>query len=349
MPTIDILCSNGFDDNADGTLSLADTFLPSTWVGDVAMNKCRQQKQGFTLIELLVVIAIIAILIALLLPAVQQAREAARRSQCKNNLKQVGLALHNYHDVHSVFPPGRLFQRPFGATPSVSVAWSALILPYVEQAALYDELGVSSGDPVRPVTDPNTQRLLPVYLCPSDSGPPSSVWGGTSCNEGYARASYAGVWAGDGDKDGWGTQNVRLDFAVFSPGTMSDWAACFTVRMASVTDGTSNVAAVGEAGGNFDAAYIGCPGVLNHPNWYATSDAQGWSFVYNFSTLRDMCGLLALNRGPVADINFSSAHEGGAQFLFVDGSVHFLSENIDGTLYGLLGAMADGNSINDFP
>ena len=102
---------------------------------------------GFTLIELLVVIAIIAILVALLLPAVQQAREAARRSSCKNNLKQLGLALHNYHDVHRVFPPAQLRGRnsSTGIEYGNAASWGAMLLPFIEQAPLYDQMNFSIG------------------------------------------------------------------------------------------------------------------------------------------------------------------------------------------------------------
>lgn len=132
-------------------------------------------QRGFTLIELLVVIAIIAILIALLLPAVQQAREAARRSQCKNNFKQVALALHNYHDVHNLFPPGTLQGNPTSATCSnlgsvLGHGWSAFILPMLDQTALYNNLEFersyhlhSSG-----FTQGNVGEAVTVYLCPSD-------------------------------------------------------------------------------------------------------------------------------------------------------------------------------------
>jgi len=151
------------------------------------------EPRGFTLIELLVVIAIIAILVALLLPAVQQAREAARRSSCKNNLKQLGIALHNYHDTHSVFPPGWMHPG-ISATGTASGdndlgvwSWSTMVLPYVEQSAVYDALQPGQYYPP-PTTDtgnsggvdatyPGTQRLsaaqtkINTFLCPSSTSP----------------------------------------------------------------------------------------------------------------------------------------------------------------------------------
>src|SRR5579863_9248252 len=125
------------------------------------------RKKGFTLIELLVVIAIIAILVSLLIPATQQAREAARRSQCKNNLKQIGLALHNYHDAFGSFPPA--FVADANGKPMHS--WRVLILPYLDQLPLYKEYNFSE-----PWDGPNNSRLLnrmpPAFSCPSHSGPP---------------------------------------------------------------------------------------------------------------------------------------------------------------------------------
>ncbi|MFM7869824.1 MAG: DUF1559 domain-containing protein, partial [Planctomycetaceae bacterium] len=135
---------------------------------------------GFTLIELLVVIAIIAILIALLLPAVQQAREAARRTQCKNNLKQIGLALHNYHDTHGRFPPTQIMVAYMGANNTNpqprNHTWVSLVLPYLEQATLYSSINFSAAMHLNGVYqtlstgETIVSRKLPVLQCPSDPG-----------------------------------------------------------------------------------------------------------------------------------------------------------------------------------
>lgn len=127
------------------------------------------RKRGFTLIELLVVIAIIAILIALLLPAVQQAREAARRSTCKNNLKQIGIALHNYHDTHSVLPPGVLMFDDGSGDPDPDLGnwgWNTFLLPYIDQAPLYNQLTPNGANFPTSAAGSLIQTVVPILVCP---------------------------------------------------------------------------------------------------------------------------------------------------------------------------------------
>jgi len=155
---------------------------------------------GFTLIELLVVIAIIAILIALLLPAVQQAREAARRTQCRNNLKQIGLALHNYENSSSMFPPAKIFgseTQGQGWIRGNSMSWRVLILPFNDQAPVYNQINFSEWIEQRTLTNtlaPFKGKVFPAYICPSDPTEP--------VNGGNAGANYAGLVA-----DGKGAPN----------------------------------------------------------------------------------------------------------------------------------------------
>jgi prepilin-type N-terminal cleavage/methylation domain-containing protein len=158
----------------------------------ILMSTSKPRRRGFTLIELLVVIAIIGLLVGLLLPAVQQAREAARRTQCKNNLKQIGLALHNYHKAHGVFPPGlvQLWPRPAPPVPVRNhFAWGGFILPYLDQAPLYNQINFSlplnDGDiSITGVSSVGNSKVsstvLSVYRCPTETGPEqiagSSAW-----------------------------------------------------------------------------------------------------------------------------------------------------------------------------
>ena len=197
------------------------------------MSRSTNVRRGFTLIELLVVIAIIAVLVALLLPAVQQAREAARRTQCKNNLKQIGLALHNYHDVLLCFPPEAIHTfQPQGPSPSArNFTWITMILPYVDQAPLYQSINFNAplwgqmvgGKEVR-------AKMLPGFNCPSDVG-----WGDPSRTRGFAWTDYAGAagwdfWDRPDDQHG----------GIFT--------AMTAVQLRDVSDGTSNTIMVGEVG-----------------------------------------------------------------------------------------------------
>ena len=191
-------------------------------------------RSGFTLIELLVVIAIIAILIGLLVPAVQKVREAAARTECANNLKQIGLALHNHHDAYKFFPPGYRAGSPYvdgvGDT-APGWGWAALILPYIEQDTLFRQLNFNQ--PVKQST--GIQTLLAAYLCPSDmtngSFTVTDGFGGKICSA--APSSYAGCVGGDES----GTSD-ETGMGIFYRNSRT--------RIGDVTDGTSNTLLVGE-------------------------------------------------------------------------------------------------------
>jgi prepilin-type N-terminal cleavage/methylation domain-containing protein len=194
-------------------------------------------RRGFTLIELLVVIAIIAILIALLLPAVQQAREAARRTQCRNNLHQIGLALHNYHDTHRCFPPGQISGHTAGIadllyTYSGGATCFTLILPYMDESALYNAYNFDAPGTVGTANTTVTQSVLAQYLCPSDLDP--SV-GSYNCREGnYAFST--------GMDDSCQFQYCPIVTTVRGPLFNRS-----KVRIRDIRDGTSNTFAIGEA------------------------------------------------------------------------------------------------------
>ncbi len=321
------------------------------------------QRRGFTLIELLVVIAIIAILIALLLPAVQQAREAARRSQCKNNLKQLGLALQNYHEVHSLFPPGWVvpqFQMA-GGTPVSSnshryaghnPAWGLYLLPLLDQAPLYNlqnfnnsdyQTYVHSGSFVSGhgiLQPPNsTNKLgstLPVFSCPSDT----QFNKGTVIN-GYGRSSYVSC-RGNINNYGQSTSMNPMPGVFYTNST---------TRFRDITDGSSNTIALGEVSDN-QYSEVDSNSVLE------TGGAWGGMGIHKRYTMvsRNTNSTRPINLSSPLDAppyhsssdGFGSMHTGGAHFALCDGSVRFISENISIAIYGNLGDRADGNVLGEY-
>jgi prepilin-type N-terminal cleavage/methylation domain-containing protein/prepilin-type processing-associated H-X9-DG protein len=302
------------------------------------MNSSRR---GFTLIELLVVIAIIAILIALLLPAVQQAREAARRSQCKNNLKQIGLALHNYHDVHNTMPSGWIAVEDGRHSPHDGMngaGWGTMILPFLDQAPLYNQFD-SRLSIIDPANDSFRTTILTVWQCPSDPKPDRwQIEEEGSPGTVLAELPTANYVAGFGTEELHGCENAPGDFPVSANGQCIGDGAFYhnsKVQFRDVTDGLSNTLVVGER---------------------RTHEVLGW-----YSTWVGMVpeGEEAFQRvqgafdhvpnDPVAHLDdFSSRHVGGAQFLAGDGHVRFVSENIDHALYRALGTIRGGEVIGEF-
>ena len=306
-------------------------------------------RHGFTLVELLVVIAIIGILIALLLPAVQAAREAARRAQCTNNLKQIGLALHNYHDVAKSFPPGSFW---YGLSYS-EYRGSILIrlLPYIEMQPLFDmfDFENSGGVAVDWQTLPGSTALIqstivPTYQCPSDTH--EEVFNGRALHN-YA-ASIGPTTHGDNPAcscpNSWnnyapppwgGTYGSATDFA----GPFFRYPVGTNTRFADCRDGTSNTIYFGEVR----------PMCSDHNSqgWASSNNGQGLTATIvpiNYDSCDpadpDPC------RSPCnwnTELSFKSLHPGGAMFLFGDGAVHFLSETIDHWTYQYLGGKSDGH------
>ena len=282
------------------------------------------RSRGFTLIELLVVIAIIAVLIALLLPAVQQAREAARRTQCRNNMHQLGLALHNYHDVYGTFPAGTRGQ--WGALKD---GWSCLasLLPFVDEAAIYnslnfDGLGVLANDTA------GAQRIN-TYLCPSARGPLKS-YPSAPMTKNWCYTSYCSVWGG-----------MTHGQATTAAGSYRNGVTTYDAwtRIRSIRDGTSNTFAMGEAGNLAGPVYPKFWIWAYGYGYDRTVLTTGWPINHTKSAACTYWGV-----GGCA--SFGSFHEGGAFFLFADGQVRFLSENIDQTTYIAL-ASRNGNEIID--
>lgn len=317
----------------------------------------RRTRTGFTLIELLVVIAIIAILIALLLPAVQQAREAARRTQCKNNLKQIGLALHNYHDIFSTFPPGYTARGvnagdPVSSETGPGFAWSFAILPQIDQANLVNSIdtNLNADDAGNLAIAQST--VLAQFLCPSDPAPtffsPAST--GVATVE-LPSSSYPGIF-------GYGsvTMNAGQSTGVFYRNSRT--------KFRDITDGTSNTFCVGERRHQHDFVDGATP-VESHSTWYAAIPGltRSAGMTGMMSTLEEgpgsmilghvgqTMGAIQMHSNPNQTnhvVHFSSQHTGGVQFLLCDGSVHFLSENADYSIFRNLGEKGDGNVLGEF-
>ena len=303
------------------------------------MLSVRRSRKGFTLIELLVVIAIIAILIALLLPAVQQAREAARRTQCKNNLKQIGLAMHNYHDTFGLFPPGWIGVNT-SVTPNIpdvtrgsGVGWAVMLLPYLDQAPLYNKMNFNV-DINNPANDLVRMTMLPAFRCPSDTGGPFNDIGASGAPAPPAlttlpTSNYVG-----------NAGSLEIDTCnVLAPGIQcNNNGALFhnsSVRIRDFTDGTSNTFLAGERKTVVSIGFFA--------TWLGAVPGGDQPFVRILGVADHT------PNNPVLHIDdYSSPHEGGAQFLFGDGSVHFLSENIDTISFGSLATRAGGEIVNGF-
>ena len=312
-----------------------------------------RMRRGFTLVELLVVIAIIGMLIALLLPAVQAAREAARRAQCANNLKQIGLALHNYHAACGSFPPGNINRTagmcPGMAEPAVSYStrfgnWMIAILPYMEQAALFDRYSIDYHNE-SPENQAVRETSVSTYVCPSDFAPltPAVPATGPAAQAGakYMPGSYRAVSGRSDDGQNYLDSEMMFSYQANSRGvihTVGVWGFD-TESIANVRDGTSNTLMVGES-------------------TTRSSPARRTFWAYSFAYYT-MSGATAQRRtllgdydrcvengGPGGEIpckrGWGGLHPGGLSFALCDGSVRFLSDSIDMALFCDLATIAGG-------
>jgi prepilin-type N-terminal cleavage/methylation domain-containing protein/prepilin-type processing-associated H-X9-DG protein len=311
----------------------------------------RSPREAFTLIELLVVIAIIGTLVGLLLPAVQKVRESANRTQCANNLKQIGLACQNYHDTHKAFPPGYQAALPYSdgaADTAPGWGWAAFLLPYLEQDNLHRQLNFNQ--PVQKSTA--IQTIVPEYLCPSDQTAAGAFPVPDAFGDPVALAapsSYAACVGGD-ESDTTGP----IGWGIFYRNSRT--------KIADITDGTSSTLLIGErAWSNAHGVWAGAiPGGVirrGQQNPCQPVVAGAW---YPAATLvlahSHLNNALIDPDGSAGMDDFGSRHSGGSNFVFADGSVHFLrsvsSDNPDGSytpdglILQALGTRANGEVVH---
>jgi prepilin-type N-terminal cleavage/methylation domain-containing protein len=300
----------------------------------------RKARRAFSLIELLVVIAVIGVLIALLLPAVQQAREAARRSQCRNNLKQLGLALHNYVSTNGQFPAG--VQVGFDESRTFTWSWQFHILPFLDQLPLYNSINWEKG--ITAVAQSGLLANAPsAYRCPSDPNASLSYEQSDGLFQGkWGLTSYLGV-------SGMGVVQGGANSAISSPKTCYEWERKLHVgtrsgvlydnsytTMADIKDGTANTLLCGERGLPANAEYGWWTGPGN-----AGTCPIGWRDVVLSST----AGLHAASGGDANAMHWWSLHSGGADFLMSDGAVRFIGYEIKPTMFNSLADVNDGTVV----
>jgi prepilin-type N-terminal cleavage/methylation domain-containing protein/prepilin-type processing-associated H-X9-DG protein len=347
----------------------------------------RTHSRGFTLIELLVVIAIIAILIALLVPAVQKVREAGNRMVCQNNLKQLGLALHNYESSYGMLPPScwkKAIQDPTTNSAAnqplynpAALHWSYLLLPYLEQDNLYRTVpfGPPPGPPAgsgsaasQAVLETSTawssgpyltllQTRLKVMRCPSTTDQESYDDNSRGALvPGRAAASYVVVISGSitnnnhNDDGGTGSANGPFDFRQLSHSRFDGpFNQNTTYRLLDVVDGTSSTAAIGER-----YRYHDHPGTNTHGGWgvfaLASPHAQNGQNAFSGSTGLPFNPVIP---NPASDtthlLSFTSRHTGGVNFVFLDGSVHFFGDSTSQTVRQAIGTRAGGEVVTIWP
>jgi prepilin-type N-terminal cleavage/methylation domain-containing protein/prepilin-type processing-associated H-X9-DG protein len=296
-----------------------------------------RRARGFTLIELLVVIAIIAVLVSLLLPAVQQAREAARRTQCRNNLHQFGIALHAYLDQMTVFPPGYVSAlNPDRSDAGMGWGWGSFLLPQLDQGPLAQQITFT-----RQIADPANasprRQALPVHRCPSEifSGTFTVVDQNGNAVADVAHGSYVaingngGVSGGEDTNDGAFLRNIAF-------------------RDASIRDGLSNTFFIGERASSMSlSTWTGS--VTNGVVTALRDPGVPKAAEHPAALVMGHCGPHLPNDPYVTDADATSSfHPGGVQFLFGDGSVHFIGSSISQQVYDALASRAGGEAVGSY-
>lgn len=285
-------------------------------------------RSGFTLVELLVVVAIIGVLAALLLPAVQAARESARLASCRNNLKQIGLALHSYHAQHSAFPEGARMHARSGRK---SIGWHVLVLPHLDQRPLYAEIAPDADGGARFHAE-NT--VAPTYFCPTAEPPSDS-------SADLESANYVGVAGAGQTRKDWPVEEVACGI-VATDGVLHMQGE---VNTADIADGTSHTLAVGERSiyktdepwslgavwyksGGSQSPTSACVAAAKHVIWPINAIESGRvHYIRNSDAPEELRKVLG------NELAFGSLHPGGAHFAYADGSVHFLHESLDLVAY----------------
>ncbi len=286
----------------------------------------RRPQGGFCLIELLVVIAIIGVLAALLLPAVQGAREAARRARCSNNLKQMGLAFHNYHGAHNVLPPGYLYRKGYAVGGH---GWASMILPHMEQVALFDAVNFS----LPAWSGANSTALVATvnaYQCPTDTTVTSKFLERDGYR--YARSSYVACF-GPGDMDAMPGD----DRGMFGRNSR--------VRFADATDGLSRTILVGERTNAVSLTVVGSSNHFDLETVWPGAIKEEPEDDHAHTTL--FRSLSFINNPDFDDLNAMSYHPGGLNFLFADGSVRHLKPSMSLGVYQALGTRSGGELVGD--
>ena len=318
-------------------------------------SRCRKQS-AFTLIELLVVIAIIAILIGLLVPAVQKVRAAANQAQCQNNLKQLGIAVHNYHDAFGQIPPNAMYNAlsfnwaaDGGNTVSPPWSWIARVLPYIEQNSLYVECGIPKGPMNGSLA--GLASIIPTLLCPADASEtanPATDWPNIA-GVAMGLTNYKGVSGSNWGYNGSSGSGFATAFPVADPSVtaganpedgLDHGNGIFyrtdgnrKLRLIGITDGTSNTFMIGEDMHSYDQHCGGWP----YPNYVNATCAIPLNY----------------NDGPASGYgdwenrySFHSWHTIGANFCFADGSVRFVENGVNLTTYRALATIHGGEAVD---
>jgi prepilin-type N-terminal cleavage/methylation domain-containing protein len=313
-------------------------------------------RRGFTLIELLVVIAIIAILIGLLVPAVQKVREAAARAQCQNNLKQMALAVHSYHDAHRKLPPAFV--------ASVQLSWHVFLLPYVEEGAQFRAMDTTTPGPYDTTANRNNPHGLTrigLYLCPSSQvermllTPPNNVNPPDLVppNNGAApyTVHYYGMTGPRGTNPATGAAYPQsrcthdgtpmATSGMFQPDQFADGKVGH-IRLTDVTDGTSNTIMIGEM--SWDSRFG-----TRYRSWLRGGEAGGCYCVGARNATNSINAALTANLiAQYNEVPMGSMHTGGANFALGDGSIRFIQESISMTIYRALASRNGGEVMGDY-